>query len=309
MKAHPKIYNCLLAISLIIFFVPFPVSSNERLQRLLERKRIQETNRTESVSVEASWTPGENSVKDAFDDREILLYIPSNLPAIGQRAMIVALHGGMGNARFLQNQLKLDGVAERYGFIVAYLNGSAAAPRLPDSFRAWNAGGGCCGKPYADKIDDIRYIAGAIQYLENKYGIDPKRVFGIGHSNGAMMTQTLMCQTNLYPKAVSLAGALMADAAHCVEAHSKEILAIHGRYDQNVPPGGGVGTHGVTNIPFRSELDSQKKFQDSGGRYTILWVESDHSLENIAAAVQKREGISLADEVARFFELAYTAKN
>ena len=118
------------------------------------------------------------------------------------------------------------------------------------------------------------------------------------------MTQTLMCETNLYQKAVSLAGSLMAEVARCPAARGKEILAIHGKNDQNVPPKGGKGTHGVTNIAFRSEADSQEKFQNSGGTYDILWVDSDHSLEHMAAAIQKSEGISLAEKEARFFGLS-----
>jgi polyhydroxybutyrate depolymerase len=310
--------NALIVVAIVATasLLPCPVSAQDngssqnhmsRLQRLRSFKEIrrnQKENGADIVSEESLGARTENIVKDAYGDRDMILYVPSHLPEAGQRSMVVALHGGMGNARFMQDHLKMDGVAENYGFIVAYLNGSHATSRLPDRFRAWNAGGGCCGEPYTDKVDDIGYITGAVHYLEKKYGVDPAHVFGTGHSNGAMMTQTLLCETNLYQKAVSLAGSLMAEVERCPAARSKEILAIHGKNDQNIPPGGGRGTKGVTNIAYHSEVESQAKFRDAGGTYHILWVASDHSLEHMAAAIQKSEGISLAEKEARFFGLA-----
>lgn len=280
------------------------MSRFERLRRLRHILENQRENRADVVTEESLGAHTQDLIDDTYGGRAMILYVPSRLPPPGTRAMVVALHGGMGSAKFVQEHLKMDGIAEKYGFIVAYLNGSRASDRLSDRFHAWDAGGGCCGAPYTDKVDDIGYISGAVHYLEHKYGIDPARVFGTGHSNGAIMTQTLMCETNLYQKAVSLAGSLMADVAGCPDARGKTILAVHGKSDQNVPPEGGRGTEGVTNISYRSEADSQARFEDAGGTYDILLVASDHSLEHIAAAIRKSEGISLAEKEARFFGLA-----
>lgn len=247
----------------------------------------------------------QNAVQESFAGRDIILYVPSRLPPQGQRGMVVALHGGGGNAQFIKDHLKMDGVAEKYGFIVAYLNGSDAAARLPVKMKAWNAGNGCCGEPYKTGVDDVGYITGAVHYLVRKYGVNPKRVFGIGHSNGAMMTETMMCETGLYQSAISLAGSLMAEVDSCPAARGRTILAIHGMDDANVPPGGGTGTRGVTNIAFKSEAFSRSKFESSGGKYIIQMLPgTDHNLEHIGAAIQKTEGVSLAEKAARFFGLA-----
>jgi hypothetical protein len=306
MKSFHNVF-IVVAIVVIASFLPFPVSANGNcssqyytsrwhpLRRFTDIRRKQRENYADIASEESPGAHAKNVVKDAYGGRDMILYVPSHLPKAGRRSLVVALHGGMGNAQFMQHHLKMDGVAEKYGFIVAYLNGSPAGPRLPDKFRAWNAGGGCCGKPYTDKVDDIGYITGAVHYLEKKYGVDPARVFGI-------------CETNLFQKAVSLAGSLMAEVGHCPAARSKEILAIHGKNDQNIKPGGGKGTKGVTHIFYHSEADSQAKFRKSGGIYHILWVNSDHKLAHMAAAIQKREGISLAEKEARFFGLAQQRK-
>jgi poly(3-hydroxybutyrate) depolymerase len=257
------------------------------------------------VSEEDLGAHSQNVVQDSYGGRDMILYVPSRLPPPGQRGMVVALHGGGGNAEYIKDHLKMDGVAEKYGFIVAYLNGSDASARLPGKMKAWNAGNGCCGEPYKNKVDDVGYITAAVHYLAGKYGVNPKRIYGIGHSNGAMMTETLTCETGLYQSAISLAGSLMAEVDSCAGARGKTILAIHGMDDANVPPGGGNGTRGVTNIAFKSEAGSRSMFESSGGKYIIEMLPgTDHSLEHIGATVQKTEGISLAEKAARFFGLA-----
>src|SRR6202034_4418342 len=96
-----------------------------------------------------------------------------------------------------ENSLNMDSVAEHDGFIVAYLNGTPVTRFLGDKFLGWNAGGGCCGQPAQNNVDDVSYIKGAVSYLIQKYALDPRRVFGLGHSNGAMMTQRLICETDI----------------------------------------------------------------------------------------------------------------
>ena len=276
-----------------------------RLQAFREMMANKRENDALKVSEEDLGAHTQNVVRDSFDGRDIILYVPLLLPAQGQRGMVVALHGGGGNAQNIKDHLKMDGVAEKYGFIVAYLNGSDASARLPGKMKAWNAGNGCCGEPYKTKVDDVGYISDAVHYLARKYGVNPKRVFGIGHSNGAMMTETLMCETDLYQSAISLAGSLMTEVDSCPAARGKTILAIHGMADANVPPGGGKGTRGATNIAFKSEADSRSMFESSGGKYIIQWLQgTDHSLEHIGATIQRTEGISLAEKAARFFGLA-----
>ena len=276
-----------------------------RLQALREVKAKKRENDALKVSEEDLGAHSQSVVQDSFNGRDMLLYIPVHLPPQGQRGMVVALHGGGGNAQFIQDHLKMDGVAERHGFIVAYLNGSDAAARLSGKMKAWDAGNGCCGEPYKNKVDDVGYITGAVHYLVQKYSVNPDRVYGIGHSNGAMMTQTLMCETNLYQSAISLAGALMAEVDICPAARGKTILALHGTKDANVPPTGGKGTKGVTNIAYKSEANSKSMFESSGGKYIIQWLQdTDHDLEHMGATIQKTENISLAEKAARFFGLA-----
>jgi poly(3-hydroxybutyrate) depolymerase len=198
----------------------------------------------------------------------------------------------------------LDALAEEHGFIVAYLNGTPVARRLPADRLGWNAGGGCCGLPAENNVDDVGYIQGAVDTLVGKYGIDRSRVFGMGHSNGAMMTQRLLCETHLYAAGVAISGPLNLDTGNCPAARGKRILAIHGADDANVPIAGGRGTEGISNAVYNSEEHSRLVFTHSGASYDLQIVKgADHKLEHIDAAIRQSEGQSIAEKAAKFFGL------
>ena len=171
--------------------------------------------------------------EDHHAGRSMLVYVPSRLPPQGKPALVVVLHGGMGNARRIESGqsehgLNMDAVAEKGAFIVAYLNGTPVTRRLGADKLGWNAGGGCCGQSAENNIDDVHYIQSAVEYLANRHGIDRRRVYGIGHSNGAMMTQRMICETDVYAAGVALSGPLNLDVTNCPAARGKRILAIHG---------------------------------------------------------------------------------
>jgi polyhydroxybutyrate depolymerase len=271
-----------------------------RWQRFKQIRETQRANKEAVVSEESLGAKAENTRVVEFGGREMLVYVPSTLPPNGQRALLVALHGGGGNAAFLRDHLKINGVAERNGFIVAYLNGSSAARIGGDKLKAWNAGGGCCGRPYSEKVDDIGYITGAVEYLQREFGVSPKRSFGIGHSNGGIMMQALSCQTDLFSKVATLAGTLMSEVPSCPAAHGHTIYNYHGQDDQNLPIAGGSGTKGVTNIDFTSQAKAKSKFENAGGQYLLhVFPGADHSIEHLSLSSQKQDGLTIGERVAQ----------
>ena len=274
--------------------------TGSRWQRLKQVQETQRRNKDAVVSEESLGAITTNIHDDAFGGREMLVYIPLALPAAGQRTLLVALHGGGGNARFMLDHLKIDGVAEKSGFIVAYLNGSAATRIGGDKLKAWNAGRGCCGKPFSDKVDDLGYITGAVRYLQQKYGVAPERTFGVGHSNGAMMMQTVSCLTDLFREVATLAGTLMAEAHSCPAAQNHTIFNYHGDLDENLPVVGGFGTKGVTNISFTSQAKAREIFENSGGRYFLQMLPgADHSIEHLSLSSLKQDGLTIGERLAR----------
>ncbi|MGA2551737.1 MAG: prolyl oligopeptidase family serine peptidase [Burkholderiaceae bacterium] len=241
--------------------------------------------------------------------REVLIFAPTSLPAPGRRALVVVLHGGLGNARRIESNgsesaLRMDPVAEVGGFLVVYLNGTQAANLLGADMLGWNAGGGCCGLPARDNVDDEGYVRTAVDQLVSQYSIDRKQIYVLGHSNGAMMAQRLMCTTNLFAAAVAVSGPLTLDTTRCESSEGKRILAIHGANDENVPINGGRGAKGVSGVAFRSEERSREIFTGSGATYELeILPDVAHNAVAIDAAVRKTQGISLAQKAARFFGL------
>lgn len=245
-----------------------------------------------------------------YGGREMLVYVPASVPAPGTRALVVVLHGGLGNARRIatrssESGLNLDAVAEKGGFVVAYLNGTPVTRHLGPRFLGWNAGGGCCGQPFQNDVDDVGYITGAVDDLARRYGIDRAKVYGIGHSNGAMMTQRLLCETPSFAVGIAISGPLELPTSRCPDASGRRILAIHGAHDRNVPVAGGVGPRGLSRLNFRSEAESRSVFQASGATYTLQIVpDADHALSSLDAAVTKAEGVDIAGKAAAYFGLA-----
>ena len=247
---------------------------------------------------------------DHYGDRDMIVHVPARLPASGSRALVVVLHGGMGNADRIANSqsesgLNMDAEADRDGFIVVYLNGTPVTRMLGARALGWNAGGGCCGQPAQNGTDDVAYISGAVSYLAGRYGVDRAHVFGIGHSNGAMMTQRILCETSLYAAGVAISGPLNLPATHCPGAKGKRILAIHGADDQNVPIGGGRGTRGLAQVAWSSEDRARQVMTASGATYDLQIVPgADHMLDHLSAAIAKSEGVTIARKAATFFGLA-----
>ncbi len=245
-----------------------------------------------------------------FDGRKMYVFAPSNLPPKGSRALVVVLHGGLGSAERIvegsgnEHAMNMDDVAQKYGFIVAYLNGLPASPRFSDRY-AWNAGGGCCGAPYKENVDDVGYISGAVDELVNQYGIDPHKVYGMGHSNGAMMTQRMMCETNVYAAALVASGPLMTKSSgSCSDGRGKKIMAIHGDEDTNVPIAGGHAG-GVADTTYNSEAQTQQVWSNTGASYQLDIVKgATHKVDELNNGLQQSEGVTLSEKAARFFGLA-----
>ena len=244
-----------------------------------------------------------------YGGRDMRVHVPATLAPEGQRALVVVLHGGLGNAdRIADSQsetgMNLDAAADKNGFVVAYLNGTGVMRILQDRMLGWNAGA-CCGQPAANHVDDVGYITDAVKELERRYHVAPGRAFVIGHSNGAMMALRMMCETRVFTAAISISGALEADDARCSAASGARILAIHGADDQNVPVAGGVGPRGLSRVDYKSEDYTAKVFRDSGAHYDLKLVTgADHFLNNIDTALQAQTGHTIQDEAVRFFGIA-----
>jgi polyhydroxybutyrate depolymerase len=245
---------------------------------------------------------------ETYEGRTALIYAPTTLPAIGNRALVVVLHGGLGNAQRIagrqsESALNMDAVADSAGFVVAYLNGTPVTRLLGSDKLGWNAGK-CCGQPAEKKVDDVAYLQASIKAIATQYGVGQNKIYGVGHSNGAMMMQRMMCETSLFAAAVAISGALENNATNCPLARGKRLMAIHGDADQNVPIIGGKGSKGISGTSYASEAATAEVWQRSGATYDTRFIKgANHSTENINMRLVETESTTLVQKIAQFFGL------
>lgn len=159
--------------------------------------------------------------------RDFYVHVPPQAAAGKMLPVVIALHGGGGNALQFAQQTGLDAVADKYGFLAVYPEGTGAFIR--QSIRTWNAGR-CCGGAARGKIDDVGFISAVIDKLVAEYNADPKRVYATGHSNGAMMSYRLACQLSSKIAAIAPnSGQRVFDDCH--PARHVPVLHLHGTAD------------------------------------------------------------------------------
>jgi polyhydroxybutyrate depolymerase len=150
--------------------------------------------------------------------------------------VVLAFHGGGGNASSFKAYAGLDALADRDGFVVVYPDGSG---RLGRRLLTWNAGG-CCGYAAAQNVDDIGFTLAVLRDVARNVAIDPARVYATGHSNGAMMAYRLAIEASDRIAAIApVAGAMQATTFP--PARPVPVLHIHSVDDPRALYTGGLG--------------------------------------------------------------------
>ncbi|MCV7122686.1 polyhydroxybutyrate depolymerase [Mycobacterium lacus] len=169
-----------------------------------------------------------HTVKIGGVDRTYRLYLPTGLSA--SAPLVVMLHGAFGNAARAERAYGWDELAESDKFLVAY----------PDGLNwTWNVnGGGCCGRPAREGVDDVAFITAAVADIAKNVSINPSRVYATGISNGGIMSYTLACNTGVFA-AIGPDAATQLDP--CRSPHPTSVMHIHGTADRLIPYGGGSG--------------------------------------------------------------------
>ena len=187
--------------------------------------------------------------------REYLVHVPKSYRG-APTPMLIALHGGGGDADFQANdaKYKLISKSEQAGFIAVFPNGYS---RFPSGILAtWNAGT-CCGKAQESKIDDVGFIRAMIARIEGQANIDKRRIFATGMSNGAMMSWRLACEAPEIRAIAPVAGTDNTPA--CRPSRPVPVIEFHAADDDHVPFNGGVGV-GPSHVDFVSVPATQAKW-------------------------------------------------
>ena len=125
-------------------------------------------------------------------------------------------------------------LADRYGFVVAYPDGIA---------RSWN---NCRKKPLSAakrmNVDDVAFVEAMIAQETAVHGIDRKRVFATGHSNGGSLAYRLaMERPNMFAGIAAISANLPDDDNNdCAAKHvPMPVMILNGTADPVSPYEGG----------------------------------------------------------------------
>lgn len=132
---------------------------------------------------ETSLAPGNHTFTLQFGakTREYIIHVPGGAPSA--LPLLLAFHGGGGEAAGFQKYAGLDAVSDREKFLVVFPYGTGILPRR---LLTWNAGE-CCGPAMNNKVDDVGFAIAVIDDVIRRTHVDAKRIYATGHSNGAMM--------------------------------------------------------------------------------------------------------------------------
>lgn len=166
---------------------------------------------------------------EADGEREYLLYIPENYAEHQPNALVFSLHGSASWAEEQMSHSQWNRVADEYGFIVVYPQGSGTPA-------GWDSGqtlSGLMALFSPQRGDDIGFLDALIDQLLEDYCVDAARVYFNGLSNGAGMSNRLACE--LADKVAAIGG--VSGAYHdppngCNPSRPVPIIAIHGDADR-----------------------------------------------------------------------------
>ncbi len=172
--------------------------------------------------------------------RAYLLYVPENYNPESPTPLVISIHG---YAEWPAHQAQIsrwNDVADEYGFIVVYPSGTS----FPLRWRTYGDPGSA-----TDPAPDIAFITDLIDALEQKYNIDPNRIYANGLSNGGGMSFVLACQLSQRIAAVGMvSGAYLYPWENCNPARPVPAVIFHGTADEIVPYQGGSST--AFHLPF-----------------------------------------------------------
>jgi polyhydroxybutyrate depolymerase len=134
----------------------------------------------------------------------------------------------------MQTGTGLNQIADQAGFLVVYPKGTGST----ESVLAWNAGK-CCGDAVTNQVDDIAFVRQILADVGTLIGLDPKRIYAMGFSNGAMFAYRLACEmSDTFAAIAPVSGVLV--SSPCLSQKSVSVMHVHGLSDQLVPYAGGT---------------------------------------------------------------------
>ncbi len=179
--------------------------------------------------------------------RIVIVHVPSAYKGSSKVPLVLNMHGSGTTAQDQELFTGMDATADNHDFIVAYPQGL-----IPEgSGFDWNVPGvplvGGAPVP-AHAADDVSFLTQLVGVLEQRYCIDPSRVYATGFSGGARTASQLACDSSGVFAAVAAVSGLRR-ATPCPTGRPVPIIAFHGTADPVDPYGGHGEAYWTYSVP------------------------------------------------------------
>lgn len=199
----------------------------------------------------------------------------------GPAALLIALHGGAGDADNMARKTRLPAMAADEGFALLVPDGTPAF--RGGDLRTWNAAH-CCGKARDAGTDDVGFIDALVEAAQAHLLVDAARIGVTGHSNGGMMAHAYAAQsdvaTHIMPVAGAIGGRTPVDGPleqiPAPEHAPAKVLIIHADDDPRVPYDGGQGQNLGTQRFDLSVADAVAFWEGVGANVTVVTTHGGH---------------------------------
>ncbi len=177
------------------------------------------------IVVASLW--GRESIRIGNIDRKYRIYVPSTYEETEPAPLVLVFHMLTGSGRTMEWITHFNKVAEQKGFIVVY----------PDGYKGSWAEGSNLYAADQDQIDDIAFVSGLIDKVEERYAINPDQIYATGFSSGGFMVQRLGCEMAGTITAIATVGATLSENSikECDPQEPLSVLMINGVDDHSVP--------------------------------------------------------------------------
>ncbi|RYG32257.1 hypothetical protein EON81_21050 [bacterium] len=250
-----------------------------------------------STSGLPSIAPGryERTIMSGGLSRKFILHVPKAYDGSKPVPMVVVLHGWGGSGASMEGYSGMADEAEKRGYVSVFPDGLGKTP-------GWNAG-------FIDlsfqKKDDIGFVGELMTEVEKQVGIDSKRIYVCGHSNGAFLTNAVGAKYGDKLAAIgAVAGTIGLPKAAGVNniptpPSKLSVIAIHGRLDPVVGYGGtgavqamlqGVGALDAATWWAEKLGAIDPKTTDADGVETKIWRNLEgYDVELVSLATAKHD--------------------
>ena len=179
--------------------------------------------------------------------RTVLVHVPTGYTGRRPAALVLNLHGSGSTAAAQEAFSGMDATADADGFVVAYPQGAIPSGTGFD----WNVPGqpllGGSTVPETAP-DDVTFLTGLVPYLEDRYCMNPHRVYVTGFSGGARMASQLGCAASGVFAAVAPVSGLRLPSP-CPATRPVPVVAFHGTADPVDPYDGHGQAYWTYSVP------------------------------------------------------------